>query len=237
MNGDPAQDVIQASVVFLVDAKLVLLQPTKDESGSLKYDMRIIANEVEYFSFTRDQVPVHETGGLTPPASVLDEDGKGWNKPAPGLLDSLWYFDGHRVQCWPDVQDLLKAAADNTKSLPAPVPVPVDFYPTSIALTKGVIFGLESELFQRRELQFASYRFSIRVRSRKGHFCPMLTISRLNCFSPRFFVSISPHQMPRRRLACAIITKIFHTSRMCLKCYFMACWRRKSIRRLLRSRL
>jgi hypothetical protein len=39
----------------------------------------------------------------------------------------------------------------------------VDFYPLSILLTKGVVLGIESELFQRRDVNFAQYRSSIRT--------------------------------------------------------------------------
>ncbi|KAG8533227.1 uncharacterized protein KY384_002010 [Bacidia gigantensis] len=54
-DGDPSQDVACASVVFLVDAKLVLLQSSTNDAGEMKYDMRVIANNVEYFDLMRDQ--------------------------------------------------------------------------------------------------------------------------------------------------------------------------------------
>ena len=164
VDGDPSQDVIQASVLFLVDAKLVLLQPAKDGTGALKYDMRIVANDVEYFSFTRDQVPFRSNAGPPPsPMEPRDRDGGGQTS-AHGLLDSLWYFDGHRVQCWPDVQDLLRVAAlEGNRELPQPVGIATDFYPMSVALNKGVVVGLEPDLVQRRDVQFAYYRFTLRV--------------------------------------------------------------------------
>jgi hypothetical protein len=41
--------------------------------------------------------------------------------------------------------------------------MPVDFYPLSILLTKGIVLGIESELLQRRDVSFAQYRTSIRT--------------------------------------------------------------------------
>ena len=166
VDGDPSQDVIHASVLFLVDAKLVLLQPAKDGSGALKYDMRIVANDVEYFSFTRDQVPFRNNARLPPSPLEPSLNKVNRSSTAPGLLDSLWYFDGQRIQCWPDVQDLLRVATvEGNKDLPQPIPIPIDFYPTSIALSKGVVVGLEPDLIQRRDIHFAFYRFSIRASS------------------------------------------------------------------------
>jgi hypothetical protein len=41
--------------------------------------------------------------------------------------------------------------------------IPVDFYPLSILLTKGIILGIESELVQRRDFNFAIARSVIRT--------------------------------------------------------------------------
>ena len=133
-----------------------------DESGAVKYDMRIIANDVEYFSFTRDQNPPTEQLKVSPTTA---EQMGGGNSLVLGLLDSLWFFDGQKVRCWPDVVDLLRAAAatEGNKELPEPVAIPVDYYPTSVALDKAVAVGFESELLQRRDLPFAYWRFSSRV--------------------------------------------------------------------------
>jgi hypothetical protein len=53
-HGDPSQDVAVATILFLVDGKLVLLQPTTTEGGELKYEMRIIAQNVETYALMRD---------------------------------------------------------------------------------------------------------------------------------------------------------------------------------------
>jgi RAB6A-GEF complex partner protein 1 len=160
VDGDPSQDVVNASVLFLVDAKLVLLQPATDDSGTLKYDMRIIANDVEFFSFTRDQIALRNQTRTIPSISEAGER----DQVAQNLLDSLWYFNGQKVLCWPDVQDLFKTAAvEGSKEIPDPISIPIDFYPTSVSLSKAIIVGLEPELVQRRDVQFAYYKFSIRV--------------------------------------------------------------------------
>jgi hypothetical protein len=161
VDGDPSQDVVQAAVLFLVDAKLVLLQPNKDDPDTLKYDMRIIANDVEYFNFTRDQYPFRPTPGNTTPSSATSITG---THSQSNLQDSLWYFDGQRMQCWPDFHDILKSAfVESNKDLPKPISITTDFYPTSIELTKGVVVGLEPHLVQRRDTAFAFFRLSARV--------------------------------------------------------------------------
>ena len=55
LDGDPSQDVAVASVLFLVDGKLVLLRPSVNGEGQLKYDMRVVAQNVEYYASMRDQ--------------------------------------------------------------------------------------------------------------------------------------------------------------------------------------
>ncbi|MCJ1388668.1 hypothetical protein MMC18_001517 [Xylographa bjoerkii] len=164
LDGDPSQDVVHASVLFLVDAKLVLLQPTTDDEGKLKYDMRIIASNVEYFAFIRDQGLSRNTTETALPISAVEENGSDDIRTDTALLDSLWYFNGSSIQCWPDTQDLLKPASmDGPKDVPNPVSIPVDFYPTAIALRSGVVMGIDPELVQRRDTHFAFFRFSIRT--------------------------------------------------------------------------
>lgn len=156
--------MVHASVLFLVDAKLVLLQPSKDEGGTLKYDMRIIANDVEYFAFVRDQGLLRNSAESSQPLSAIGEHSPNGIKPDTALQDSLWFFNGNSIQCWPDVQDILKPVSlEGTRDLPQPITIPTDFYPTSIGLSNGVVIGIEPELVQRRDAQFAFFRFSIRV--------------------------------------------------------------------------
>jgi RAB6A-GEF complex partner protein 1 len=162
-DGDPSQDVAVATVVFLVDGKLVLLQPSLNEERNLKYDMRVIAQNVEYYAMMRDHTffNVSRTQTITSPQTPGDSQNYG--EPHP-LRDSLWMFDGKEMKLWPDVQDVLRSAsADLGRELPPTVGVEVDFYPLSILLGKGLLLGAEPDLIQRRDIKFAFFRFTIRV--------------------------------------------------------------------------
>ena len=151
-------------MIFLVDAKLVLLQSSKDVDGGLKYDMRIIAHNVEYFDLTRDQKSLPDSPNRSLPPTPAAKEALSTFSPDRGLKDSLWYFDGNGIQCWMDVEDLINAAStSNDRELPRSVSVSTDFYPTSIVLNKGVLLGVDADLVQRRDMQFAYFRFSIRT--------------------------------------------------------------------------
>ncbi|KAF6822678.1 RIC1 domain-containing protein [Colletotrichum plurivorum] len=156
VDGDPSQDVAVASVFFLVDAKLVLLQPSVNPEGHLKYDMKVIAQNVEFHVSMRDQ-PHFET------IVAGSEDAS-----SPGgdlsLRNSLWVFDGQEFKLWPNVEDVLRAAATDTpRDLPKTIPVPLDFYPLSTLLGKGIVLGVEGDLVQRRDVSFSLFRFAIRT--------------------------------------------------------------------------
>ncbi|KAK5114904.1 hypothetical protein LTR62_002063 [Meristemomyces frigidus] len=159
-HGDPSQDVATATVLFLVDGKLVLLQPSSNERGELKYDMRVIAQNVEYFILQRDQA-----GALTVPD--LDRETSSSELGSPlghSLRDSLWYFDGNSYNVWSDVHDVLACAPNELgRDLPATVRVPVDFYPVSARINKGIVHGLDTELVQRRDVNFSYFRHNTRT--------------------------------------------------------------------------
>jgi len=166
-NGDPSRDVEFASVLFLVDDKLVLLQPTLTPKDTLKYDMRVIAQHVEYYILMRDQIYFNFSG--------QEESAPPTPEPGPALTgarsqehyslrDSLWIFSGEDLRLWPDVRDVLHHAVEGDLTTRSPLlSMPVDFYPLSILLTKGVVLGIESELLQRRDVTFAQFRSSIRT--------------------------------------------------------------------------
>ncbi|KAF7543305.1 hypothetical protein G7046_g10026 [Stylonectria norvegica] len=155
VDGDPSQDVAVASVIFLVDGKLVLLRPSLNEEGQLKYDMRVIAQNVEYHASMRDQPLLNITG--------QGEDATIRQGTRP-LRDSLWVFDGMELKAWPNMSEVLDAvSADTAKELPAPVSIPVDFYPLSVILEKGIVLGVESDLVQRRDVNFSFFHFAIRT--------------------------------------------------------------------------
>lgn len=149
-----------ASVLLLVDGNLVLLRPTVSESGDLKYDMRVIAHDVEYYILMRDQLsfnfapPVDESF----PASPSAEMSLGSDYSSLSLRDSLWMFRGKDLLAWNDVHDVLQH-----ETVPPPLNIPLDFYPLSVLLNKGIVLGVESELMQRRDVTFTSLKFAIRV--------------------------------------------------------------------------
>lgn len=162
LEGDPSRDVEVATILFLVDGKLVLLQPSLNEERKLKYDMRVIAQNVEYYALMRDmpfssplRIPADTSNGVN-----LEQD------EGNGLKDSLWIFDGTDMKLWTDAQDVLRSApADLGRDLPPMVSMQVDFYPLSVLLGKGILLGLEPDLIQRRDVNFAFFKFTIRVRS------------------------------------------------------------------------
>ncbi|OQO12190.1 hypothetical protein B0A48_02831 [Cryoendolithus antarcticus] len=163
-HGDPSQDVATASVLFLVDGKLVLLQPSTNELGELKYDMRVIAQNVEYFMLMRDQPATAAalahgaSGSRTPTGLNLDQH------LGHSLRDSLWYFDGTALHLWHDVQDVLASApADLGRDLPPIVRIPVDFYPLTALVSKGIMHGIEADLVQRKDIDFSLFRASPRT--------------------------------------------------------------------------
>lgn len=166
-DGDPSQDVALATLIFLVDGKLVTLQPSTNENGELKYDMRIVAHNVEYYGLMRDQ-PYFRL----PNTSELNLSDLPTPEGAPSidsftqndLRDSLWYFDGHDMNVWTDVSDILTSTSPEfSHALPPPIKVPTDFYPLSILLNKGVLFGVEPDLVQRRDTTFSFLRFTTRT--------------------------------------------------------------------------
>jgi len=161
-TGDPSQDVATAAVLFLIDGKLVLLQPSAGESGELKYDMRVVAQDVEHYALTREQDDRE--------ADNLEDTTPDWRSSAMtddlghSLKDSLWFFDGKSMRIWADVMDVVASApADLGRELPPTVSIPTDFYPLTAMIGRGVLTGLESEIMQRRDVDFAYGRFQSRT--------------------------------------------------------------------------
>ncbi|KAF2770835.1 hypothetical protein EJ03DRAFT_326169 [Teratosphaeria nubilosa] len=165
-HGDPSQDVATASVIFLVDGKLVLLQPSQNEHGDLKYDMRVIAKNVEYYILMRDQ-PAAMAELKVPPGAQPVGTPNGFTISGPlghSLRDSLWYIDGDAYHVWSDVQDVLASApADLGRELPPAVRIPMDFCPVSAMVSKGIVHGLDADLAQRRDVNFSFFRLATRT--------------------------------------------------------------------------
>ncbi|KKY27113.1 hypothetical protein UCRPC4_g01247 [Phaeomoniella chlamydospora] len=166
-NGDPSQDVAVASVLFLVDDKLVLLQPSQTEEGTLRYDMRSIKQSVEYYILMRDQLYFNfaPIGDESTPPSPAAENALNGQHFRNALRDSLWTFTGDSLHMWNDVQEVLRMALEGPalKDNLALLDIPVDFYPLSILLNKGLILGIESELLQRRDVTFSLFRYATRT--------------------------------------------------------------------------
>ena len=167
VDGDPSQDVAVASVLFLVDGKLVLLRPSVNGEGQLKYDMRVICQNVEYYVSMRDQ----PFAG----SSLWNTDGQvNLGAGHRNLQNSLWIFDGGELKVWPDMDNVLKAISNETsnRELPPTISMPVDFYPLSTVLGKATVLGVETDLVQRRDISFSFFRFSIRVSRTLTHLIP-----------------------------------------------------------------
>ena len=153
-------------MLFLNDDKLVLLQPSQTPEGSLRYDMRVIAQHIEYYILMRDQLSFNFSSPMdesVPPSPSVEQALNG-NNVHHSLRDSLWTFSGNDLRMWNDVSDVLHMALEGPimNNLPL-ISIPVDFYPLSILLNKGIVLGSESETIQRRDVPFAILRFAIRT--------------------------------------------------------------------------
>ncbi|WVQ90764.1 hypothetical protein IAS59_004548 [Cryptococcus gattii] len=125
--GDPADDLIVATIIFLVDGKLVLLRPRRARTDEVRYDMQILADHIEAYW-------THLQGVGT-------------------LENSLWGFDGLNMRIWLDALtieatkvDLMSDAYENVEES---VKLRPDFYPLSILMDKGIIIGVDYETSTR----------------------------------------------------------------------------------------
>lgn len=135
-QGDPMDDLKVATVIFLVDGKLVLLRPRKSDEGELKYDMQVLADKIEYY----------------------------W-MPAKGigtLENSLWAYDGHAIKIWLDALTIdyydIDDENDEYMYIEESVRIDLDFYPLSTIMDKGIVVGVENELIVRTNLDFAMFK-------------------------------------------------------------------------------
>ena len=152
--GNPVDDLTVATIIFLIDGKLVLLRPRKssDDQDEVAYDMQILADRIEYYW-------THLQGIGT-------------------LENSLWGYDGTGIKLWLDAltieaaDDDVRGAtsgkgdgidgegeeADEYKTIEESVRMPLDFYPLCVLLEKGIVIGVECEVSLRRSLDFAIFR-------------------------------------------------------------------------------
>ncbi|KAI0724240.1 RIC1-domain-containing protein [Cerioporus squamosus] len=136
--GDPAEDLAVATVLMIVGGKLVLLRPRKSEEGEVRYDMQILADRIEFCW-------IHLRGIGT-------------------LENSLWGYDGQGIRVWLNalaIESVAPPTEDGSVVLDhvkESVNIPLDFYPLSVLMDKGIIIGVEVEAATRTSLSFAMFR-------------------------------------------------------------------------------
>jgi hypothetical protein len=133
--GDPADDLIVATIIFLVDGRLVLLRPRKAGNDEVRYDMQVLADRIESY-----WTHLHGVGTLE---------------------NSLWGYDGRDMRVWLDALTIeatrVDLEADSYESVQASIALRLDFYPLSILMDKGIIIGVEYET-STRTLPFALFK-------------------------------------------------------------------------------
>lgn len=133
--GDPADDLIVATIIFLVDGRLVLLRPRKAGNDEVRYDMQVLADRIESY-----WTHLHGVGTLE---------------------NSVWGYDGRDMRVWLDALTIEATRVDldndTYESVQASIALRLDFYPLSILMDKGIIIGVEYET-STRTLPFALFK-------------------------------------------------------------------------------
>ncbi|KAJ7596719.1 RIC1-domain-containing protein [Mycena floridula] len=134
--GDPVDDLAVATVLMVVGGQLVLLRPRKSKDHEVKYDMQIFAGRIEFCW-------IHLRG-------------------IGALENSLWAYDGQGIRVWLNALAIeAPQVADSTQesvSVKESVNIPLDFYPLSVLMDKGIIIGAEHESATRSNLPFVMFR-------------------------------------------------------------------------------
>ncbi|CAG8600077.1 32678_t:CDS:10 [Gigaspora margarita] len=131
-----------ASIIFLIDGKLVLLHPKKSDEGEVQYDLHILADKIEFYWMS--------TRGIG------------------SLKNSLWACDSQGVKIWMNIWSNEESAKDwqsevllsATKEC---LRIKLEFYPLSVLLDKGIIVGVQQQTSFRQSLehnQILKYLFS-----------------------------------------------------------------------------
>ncbi|CED84934.1 WD40 repeat protein [Phaffia rhodozyma] len=177
--GHPADDLPLATIILLINSSLVLLRPRKPSrhhrrtsslmtvtpaSEEVKYDSQVLADNIESYW-------THLSGIGT-------------------LENSLWGWDGEQLRVWLDALTVdrvqavavvrAEAGAKEEKSyarVGESVSIPLDFYPLSVLMDKGIIIGLSSEASIRQSLSFANYK----LQTSTHLFLPYLLRFHLSC--------------------------------------------------------
>ncbi|KAN0100860.1 RIC1 domain containing protein [Tylopilus felleus] len=132
--GDPVDDLAVATVLMMVGGQLVLLRPRKSGNQEVTYDMQIFADRIEFCW-------IHLRG-------------------IGALENSLWGYDGQGIRVWLNALAIESPASpeEAPQSVKESVNIPLDFYPLSVLMDKGIIIGAEHESVTRVNLPFAMFR-------------------------------------------------------------------------------
>ncbi|KAI0035243.1 RIC1-domain-containing protein [Vararia minispora EC-137] len=138
--GDPIDDLATATVLMMVGGQLVLLRPRKTGTHEVSYDMQVLANRIEFCW-------IHLRG-------------------VGSLENSLWGFDGQSMRVWLNALSMATNSSDSDASalsdpledVKESVNIPLDFYPLSVLMDKGIIIGAEHEIAARSNLPFVTFR-------------------------------------------------------------------------------
>ncbi|KAJ6604206.1 RIC1-domain-containing protein [Mycena vulgaris] len=132
--GDPVDDLAVATVLMVVGGQLILLRPRKSGDQEVKYDMQIFADRIEFCW-------IHLRG-------------------ISALENSLWAYDGQGIRVWLNALAIEAPRSDDEpqESVKESVNIPLDFYPLSVLMDKGIIIGAEHEVATRSNLPFVIFR-------------------------------------------------------------------------------
>ncbi|KAK7064573.1 RIC1 domain-containing protein [Favolaschia claudopus] len=133
--GDPVDDLSVATVLMVVGGQLILLRPRKSGNQEVKYDMQIFADRIEFCW-------IHLRG-------------------IHALENSLWAYDGQGIRVWLNALAIEAPLSEDNEpqdTVKESVNIPLDFYPLSVLMDKGIIIGAEHEVLTRPNLPFVIFR-------------------------------------------------------------------------------
>ncbi|KAF8213519.1 RIC1-domain-containing protein [Mycena galopus ATCC 62051] len=132
--GDPVDDLAVATVLMVVGGQLILLRPRKSGDQEVKYDMQIFADRIEFCW-------IHLRG-------------------INALENSLWAYDGQGIRVWLNALAIEAPRSDDEPqdTVKESVNIPLDFYPLSVLMDKGIIIGAEHEVATRSNMPFVIFR-------------------------------------------------------------------------------
>lgn len=137
--GDPVDDLAAATVLMVVGGKLALLRPRKSRDQEVRYDLQILADRIEFCW-------IHLQG-------------------IGSLENSLWGYDGQGLRVWLNALSIEAPSEDSNPNrlseyVKESLNIPLDFYPLSVLMDKGIIIGAEHEAATRMNLPFVMFRQS-----------------------------------------------------------------------------